>query len=719
MGRGKRYSGKSSINVQSMDTGADVLANTMAGGFAKFKDIGLEYLNKKAIERGQESAGKTPLQKKNGVTQTPKYYNENNIIGSTERKAHNDALRSSYLSSLDVDVQTKISGLALKNEHDITAFNSQAEHFKETLMQEADPKAIGFVRDTADSAISAGQRAVAKSQYKYESARIEGEMQTAVDTYSILATRGAKTGDEEVMKENLAKTFIMGADMVKAGYITEDKNFENMRLLNMELFEQTIRNTVFDDLDANGVASANNMVNDLEPQMPKNFNPDEWKAVTDNLRTSVTNRNRSAELDGKELSEDTLIELIRKSTDQDLTAGDVTDERLTESSHVKSVQAIFQKQQQGAYELEEREKKENTRERNKTWQDYSRGRTIHNNKNDDRLDFYYKKGMLNKEVLNTFKDLDPKERKFWEESIKKRESLATKSKGEVTKQRLSEEVISLLGNFDSQGKEIIALYDGSGVDPKEAIYWIDQNEDAIERGEVWKKEEQYKGTLSGMKEQLGEYFFAGGKPRNPRDITDTLINENQAGYMKELKQIQQFGAKSFASNPEKPIDFSGYWEKRSGEIADDNAKWPIVRFFQDAASGEEGLTAEQFEEKVVASDIVENVATEPKKPEVAPAVPEETVDKVQKRYDTFDKNRTHYPSGEIRSEPKKEFDTQEEQGFEISRIANEATERFGDQVTTREELEGAIKTHGLYATMKRMQTLEAYIKKNGKLPPRN
>ncbi len=66
MGRGKRYSGKSSINVQSMDTGADVLANTMASGFAKFKDIGLEYLNKKAIERGQESAGKTPLQKKTG-----------------------------------------------------------------------------------------------------------------------------------------------------------------------------------------------------------------------------------------------------------------------------------------------------------------------------------------------------------------------------------------------------------------------------------------------------------------------------------------------------------------------------------------------------------------------------------------------------------------------------------------------------------------------------
>lgn len=308
----RRFEETVQLQRQSLATGFVAGALSLADQLEGFKQQQAASARERAVQRGAATAGAIPLETEiiegREVTKAPKQ-KEKRFIGSIEINAHNRALRSAYLASLDNDNREAIAAIKAENSTDLIKFNEAISGYQKGVINSVDPTLRAAVAQDLEDKITSARISVHTADVKLANTN---------------AINDNKLGTERAMQDSLrsanqgnaldAAQALLIANRFIDDRVTFDPNFtkeageEQKRKLEMSATVENIRHTLNATIETDGVIKAVDLINLAEDKPLRGFDIKDQDKLVQTLKADLSQFLQLQNLQEKE-EEDSLKEL--------------------------------------------------------------------------------------------------------------------------------------------------------------------------------------------------------------------------------------------------------------------------------------------------------------------------------------------------------------------------------------------------------------------------
>lgn len=259
------------IQPQTIATGRFDVAMTLAEKLDQFaaesNRFAQEKITEQAIEKG---AAEGVAQQRSGKKMQPA---DEGIFASTGRKAYNQALRESYLKSLDNDNIEEITRIYQENSANLVGFNEAVNSYAAGVMGSVDPSARDAVALSIDSMVARMRPKVQQSEINSNIERANQDMALNAAERSRLAQEAAFDGDAEQAAINLAATI---DSIVNRTDLAPEQKAESIREAQRLERESSIGGQLARVTDEKGIQAGYDALDEIADSPPKGFTPEEW-----------------------------------------------------------------------------------------------------------------------------------------------------------------------------------------------------------------------------------------------------------------------------------------------------------------------------------------------------------------------------------------------------------------------------------------------------------
>jgi len=444
--------------------------------------------------------------------------------------AHLKAQRDAYFASFTTDARGTIGEFKNLYSDDLVKYNEAVNGYvKGTLdpengMEEAyHSEALQIIDDYATT----GRLQVQANQIKKQSAQASATMQTALDAANIASSQASAGGDAETAAQELVRVRMLSVQMVEAGYMSEDDAANYVRESEREATEQGKRAV----LDVLPIEEATATINEWSKEVPKGWEPDEWKTFIKSARTDVKYRQTIEDGEKARLAEadkDMVFGQIANGDDPTVTINTSknldTDEKIKMTSYAQS-------QSDRAKTAKQSEINQNRADIRWEQEQYTKAATIAEDTQNELLMGFYNDGLLTTDLVNA-SDAPEELKSGLIAMVEKQEATALKIAEEDKLKLAGTHIQSKMGEWDYQ--ELLDYGISQGMDPQTIEYWWDQNKSTIDDPEDYKNDFVYKLGISQLAKDKTNGLFIGARPSN-----QVQINRNNQLYMKVAEEYQK------------------------------------------------------------------------------------------------------------------------------------------------------------------------------------
>ena len=246
---------------------------------------------KKAEMAAREAAKRQEIQKGEDGRQMPEKKKAILGVGSKTVEQYNKGLRDAYIVAVDRDNTEEVSRIAQEVKGDLGKFDEITGEYRKRMMHSVDPAAAGDLMMSLDKTLSRHRMAVQKQAIQFHQESSLDERSAAIDTYSKEASRLTRNGDFEGAQEALFKTKATYDSLVDSRDMTRAEADQAYLADKKEVFRQGYKAEILSAAEQD-IEGASKRLTELEKTIPKDFSPDEWESVTDDIRVDL-NRMRT------------------------------------------------------------------------------------------------------------------------------------------------------------------------------------------------------------------------------------------------------------------------------------------------------------------------------------------------------------------------------------------------------------------------------------------
>lgn len=288
-----RFKEDAGIRQVQTSTGAAQGFLSLADRLQQFKSLGdtvtragVGEFKKEAASRGAASGAAVPITREDGVTQIPKF-KEETFFGGIEAKAHNRALRSSYLASLKNELRTGVARIESENPDNLIGFNEAIKGYSNAMLNTVDPSVKGALAGAIDDRVTSSRISVQNAAIKAQNEAAGQELALSAQTNLDEALRFARNGDIPSSASGLVDYFGTIDAQVDAGFMTPGMAFEKKRAAELQATQENIVGNV-SRLTAGGKSlEALDMLTRLQEKIPKGFSVKEHDDLTNAMRSEI------------------------------------------------------------------------------------------------------------------------------------------------------------------------------------------------------------------------------------------------------------------------------------------------------------------------------------------------------------------------------------------------------------------------------------------------
>ena len=339
-----RFDETVNIQPQNVSTGAAGAMLSLADRLEGFKQQQIARAGQQAVQRGIESAQQVKLETTmvNGQeTTVAPQMKEKRFIGGIEIDAHNKALRSAYLASLNNDTREAIANLALDNPDNVKAFNDAANGYVKGVLAGVDPSVRQLATEHIDDTLTNYRMKVQAADIAKQNSQANEELKLSAERSAQAALREARQGNALNAAQSLIESFAIIDSRVEAGFIDPSVAKQQKRLLEMAATTENIRHTMSATLDNGGVLEGLKIVELAQDKPLKGFDVAEQDALVATLKSDLNQFISLQNIEEKQQQDD--LESRQDNEFDSLYAGVVTG--LVDASDVTN--ALIQKKISG------------------------------------------------------------------------------------------------------------------------------------------------------------------------------------------------------------------------------------------------------------------------------------------------------------------------------------------------------------------------------------
>ncbi len=478
--------------------------------------------------------------------------------------AHLKAQRDAYFASFTTDARGTIGEFKNLYSDDLVKYNEAVNGYvKGTLdpengMEEAyHSEALQIIDDYATT----GRLQVQANQIKKQSAQASATMQTALDAANLASSQASAGGDAETAAQELVRVRMLSVQMVEAGYMSEDDAANYVRESEREATEQGKRAV----LDVLPVEEATATINEWSKEVPKGWEPDEWKTFIKSARTDVKYRQTIEDGEKARLAEadkDMVFGQIANGDDPTVTINTSknldTDEKIKMTSYAQS-------QSDRAKTAKQSEINQNRADIRWEQEQYTKAATIAEDTQNELLMGFYNDGLLTTDLVNA-SDAPEELKSGLIAMVEKQEATALKIAEEDKLKLAGTHIQSKMGEWDYQ--ELLDYGISQEMDPQTIEYWWDQNKTVVDDPDDFRNDFVYKLGVAQLAKDRGSGLYIGHSTQNA-----VQTNENNRLYMRVAEEYEKRCSVEGA-------DPTAILQELKKPFVEDSAKWQITKWWE-------------------------------------------------------------------------------------------------------------------------------------------
>lgn len=294
----QRFQEKIQLQRVNTSTGAAQGLMSLSDRLNQFKSLGsqamgagFQVLKEEQTERGLKSGKAVPIVKKEGVTQAPEFKEVPRFLGA-EQKAHNIALKASYLASLDNDNREAMNEIFTANKDNTVGFNESVGGYIKGVVSGVDPSVRTEVLTDLERTSSMMRTKVHNNEIEKQKRVATIELKDNIKSATDQSLADARNDDKSSSAENMVKAFETLNAGAKAGLWTQTEADTQKREIEKGATSQGVFKRI-DDIANENIPAAFKAVDEMSQKIPKGFSPDEWRAVVTEAHGNVA-RKRAA-----------------------------------------------------------------------------------------------------------------------------------------------------------------------------------------------------------------------------------------------------------------------------------------------------------------------------------------------------------------------------------------------------------------------------------------
>ena len=202
-------------------------------------------------------------------------------------ESFNRSQQAAYVSSADRQALERLSQLETDHEYDSEGYTSNANALLQGVIEGAPESYRPVLHQSISNYISKGKMRVNNNIVQRGKEEAKSDLLGAIDTYSREASRAARNGDSEGAEELLGKADLSAKGLVDGGFWTEEQAEETILGSKNEIFRQNNKKAILDKAETDPSGAMEDLVK-LGKTIPKDFTPDEWERVVDDIRTDLS-----------------------------------------------------------------------------------------------------------------------------------------------------------------------------------------------------------------------------------------------------------------------------------------------------------------------------------------------------------------------------------------------------------------------------------------------
>lgn len=208
------------------------------------------------------------------------------FFGSKTAEQYNKGVRDAYVLSVDNDNNTEVNRIAQEADGNLDNYEKVVSEYRNSVLGNVDPVAVNDIKQSLDQMILRGRNQVQRLGVDRQIKQDKQARQLATQNYFDESSRLTRNGEFEGAQENLLKARASLDSMVESGDMSRELADETFMDGKKEVFRQGNKKEIL-DIAEEDVNLAEQNLNKLEKDIPKDFTPDEWESVIDNIRADV------------------------------------------------------------------------------------------------------------------------------------------------------------------------------------------------------------------------------------------------------------------------------------------------------------------------------------------------------------------------------------------------------------------------------------------------
>ena len=478
--------------------------------------------------------------------------------------AHLSAQRDAYFASFNTDARATIGEFKNLYSDDLVKYNEAVNGYVKGLSSATGtvPEAYrGEALQTVEDYAVTGRLAVQNNQISRQKTEANATMQTELDASNLAAIQAASEGDIAMAGLEQLNVRRTAAKMVESGAMSEDDAAKYIRESEREATEQIRRS----QLDGMPIEEATESINELSKEVPKGWEPDEWKTFIKSARTDV--KYRQTIQDGEktrlaELDKDTVFGQIASGDDPTVTINTSnnldTDEKIKMTSYAQS-------QTDRARSAKQSEINQNRADIIWEQGQYTKAAQIAEDTQNELLMGFYNDGLLTTELVDA-SDAPETLKSDLNAMLKKQEATALKIAEEDKLKLAGTHIQSKMGEWDYQ--ELLDYGISQEMDPQTIEYWWDQNKTVVDDPDDFRNDFVYKLGVAQLAKDRGSGLYIGHSTQNA-----VQTNENNRLYMRVAEEYEKRCSVEGA-------DPTAILQELKKPFVEDSAKWQITKWWE-------------------------------------------------------------------------------------------------------------------------------------------
>jgi hypothetical protein len=205
------------IQPQTISTGQSQLFQSLGDKLSDFSSRQSQALAEKQIAKASAAGSAAGQQLEQG--QKPEF-KEQTFIGGIAKKAYNNALRSSYVASVDRDLNLKLNELKTLHSNDLMRFNDAASGEIKGAVEGSDPLSRDMILQSANNFMDSARVEVQKNNIEKNMAEADEELSVSSEYATAEAEKYAFNGDDMSSAEALNRVVTLNDARVKSGKLS-------------------------------------------------------------------------------------------------------------------------------------------------------------------------------------------------------------------------------------------------------------------------------------------------------------------------------------------------------------------------------------------------------------------------------------------------------------------------------------------------------------------